>query len=229
MITSAIKSTPKTSKIIVLSLLVKDIFNDDLQTQLLDLLKIGDQKSANALIQDAIASAGELAPIIEGIIKSLGIASDTASRAVSEKGIASASQDSVAELNGRATAIQGHTFSINEKIGTIVTLNEELLRVVSDSRGLLSVPAMSGGALAIPEIATIEGHTNAIMEGQKMLISNSTQILQHLAGIEHNTGRLEAIETSIGSVRADIGSVKSDIHSVRRNVDDIAVKGIKLK
>ncbi|MFR7466640.1 MAG: hypothetical protein ACLUVG_20770 [Phocaeicola vulgatus] len=36
------------------------------------------------------------------------------------KGITAASQDSVNELNGRATAIQGHTYSINEGIKALV-------------------------------------------------------------------------------------------------------------
>lgn len=39
---------------------------------------------------------------------------DESSREGSRKGIATASQESVDELNGRMTAVQGHTFSINE-------------------------------------------------------------------------------------------------------------------
>ena len=39
---------------------------------------------------------------------------DESSRDGSRKGIATASQESVDELNGRMTAVQGHTFSINE-------------------------------------------------------------------------------------------------------------------
>lgn len=46
--------------------------------------------------------------------------SDDDSRKPSTKGITAASQDSVNELNGRATAIQGHTYSINEGIKALV-------------------------------------------------------------------------------------------------------------
>lgn len=63
------------------------------------------------------------------------------------KGFAQASQDSVNELNGRFTAIQGHTYGIYESM--------------------------------------------------KILQVNSAQSLKHLAGIETNTARLEAIEKGI--------------------------------
>ncbi len=96
------------AKSMIESLLIKDIFNDDLQTQLLDLLKIGDQTGANALIQDAIESAGELAPIIEGIVTSLGLMSDRASVAQSGKAGAyqTMSQDTGTELKGLFTAMR---------------------------------------------------------------------------------------------------------------------------
>ena len=74
----------------------------------------------------------------------------TSSRTATTKGIASLSQDTGNELNGRFTAIQGHTFSINE--------------------------------------------------GMKILQSNSQQALQHLAGIETNTARLEAIQNGIDTI-----------------------------
>lgn len=93
---------------------------------------------------------------------------DGASREASHKGIATASQDSVDELNGRATAIQGHTYSI--------------------------------------------------MESSKMLVANSSRILDHLAGIEDNTRHLSKLE-----------SIEGDMKSVKNTVNDIALKGIKLK
>lgn len=79
-------------------------------------------------------------------------------RSSTASGIASASQDSVDELNGRATAIQGHTYSINENM--------------------------------------------------KVLAANSEKALKHLAGIENNTARLEAIEKSTNSMKTIIGEIK---------------------
>lgn len=52
------------------------------------------------------------------------------SRTASEKGIASASQDSVDELNGRMTAVQGHTFSISENTKLLVSNTQAILRSV---------------------------------------------------------------------------------------------------
>ena len=85
-----------------------------------------------------------------------------------KKGIATASQESVDELNGRATAIQGHTYSL--------------------------------------------------MESAKLLVANSARILDHLAGIEDNTKHLSKLE-----------SIEGDMQAVKNTVNDIALKGIKLK
>lgn len=64
---------------------------------------------------------------------------EEASREASEKGIATASQESVDELNGRATAIQGHTFSINENTKQlVVTANlilQSVLNIESETSG----------------------------------------------------------------------------------------------
>ena len=45
----------------------------------------------------------------------------------SEKGIATASQESVDELNGRATAIQGHTYSLMESAKLLVANSARIL------------------------------------------------------------------------------------------------------
>ncbi|MPN45833.1 hypothetical protein SDC9_193406 [bioreactor metagenome] len=93
-------------------------------------------------------------------------------RSASAKGFASMSQNSADELNGRFTAIQGHTFSI--------------------------------------------------VEGMKILQANSSQALKHLAGIETNTSRLEAVENNLVKVNNTMSSVKSGI-------DDINNKGVFIK
>lgn len=55
---------------------------------------------------------------------------ETPSREASSKGIATASQESVDELNGRATAIQGHTFSIAENTKLLLTTTNAILKSV---------------------------------------------------------------------------------------------------
>lgn len=56
--------------------------------------------------------------------------SDEKTRQASEKGIATASQDSVNELNGRMTAIQGHTLSIAEQTRMLANNSSLILRSV---------------------------------------------------------------------------------------------------
>lgn len=94
-----------------------------------------------------------------------GLFTDEATREGAKSGIATASQESVDELNGRATAIQSHTYTI--------------------------------------------------AECQKLLVETTMQLLEAVWGIQRNTDRLETIE--------------NDMRSVKNTVNDIALKGIKLK
>lgn len=55
---------------------------------------------------------------------------DNINREASRKGISTASQESVNELNGRATAIQGHTYSISENTKLLVAHSAAILESV---------------------------------------------------------------------------------------------------
>lgn len=59
----------------------------------------------------------------------------SSTREASAKGIAQASQSSVDELNGRFTAIQSHTFSINQNLASVVAINAQILGRVSSIDG----------------------------------------------------------------------------------------------
>lgn len=68
--------------------------------------------------------------------------SSDATREASQKGIATASQDSVDELNGRMTAVQGHTFNIAENTRLLLgTANDILRSVMGIERNTNDVPA----------------------------------------------------------------------------------------
>ena len=64
---------------------------------------------------------------------------DTGNREASKKGIANASQESVDELNGRATAIQGHTYNICEYTKQIVMTTslilQSIVNIESETKG----------------------------------------------------------------------------------------------
>lgn len=84
---------------------------------------LGQQDNYNALIEKYQKLAES-----KGI--SLWQEDSESSRSASEKGIATASQESVDELNGRMTAVQGHTFSISENTKLLVTNTTAILRSV---------------------------------------------------------------------------------------------------
>lgn len=56
-------------------------------------------------------------------------------------------------------------------------------------------------------MTAVQSHTFALVEGQKRLISDSAQILRHLAGIESNTEKLHHIDDSMNAIRRDISDM----------------------
>lgn len=127
---------------------------------------------ATKVIQGAQGRLKEMYAQLSGELKKEGIdltQSEEKARQASEKGIATASQDSVNELNGRLTAIQGHTFSIAEQT--------------------------------------------------RMLANNSSLILRSVMGIERNTNDLPT----------RLAAVEAATKAMRNSLDDIAIKGVKIK
>lgn len=79
-----------------------------------------------------------------------------AERQATAKGIAQASQDSIDELNGRATAIQSHTFSISENTQLLVSVTNAILKsVMGIERNTEDVPT---------RLAQLESNTKALKD-----------------------------------------------------------------
>lgn len=94
--------------------------------------------SADQMAADINAAGNVFNQIYSGLSDALGKyfdATDEASREASQKGIATASQESVDELNGRATAIQGHTYNICEYTKQLVTTTNLILLSVINIEG----------------------------------------------------------------------------------------------
>lgn len=128
--------------------------------------------SMSGFANDLNAVGQDFAEIWEALpdsVKNMFDVTEEATREASEKGIATASQESVDELNGRATAIQGHTYSISENT--------------------------------------------------KLLVATASLILQSVLNIEGNTDGL--------STR--MANVESDVRDMRNTVNDLALKGIRIK
>ena len=82
---------------------------------------------------DLNAVGADFAQIWENLpdsVKNMFEVTDDAAREASEKGIATASQESVDELNGRMTAVQGHTYSISENTKLLVATAQLILKSV---------------------------------------------------------------------------------------------------
>lgn len=128
--------------------------------------------SMNGFAADLNAVGSDFAKIWENLpdsVKKTFTVTDDATREASQKGIATASQESVDELNGRATAIQGHTFSINENT--------------------------------------------------KLILSTCNLILQSVLNIERHTE----------NISGEVFNLRQDMREVRDTVNDISLKGLKLK
>ena len=128
-------------------------------------------QSLSGFAQDLNEVGGDFAQIWDALpdeIKNI-IGGTTAAREASEKGIATASQESVDELNGRMTAVQSHTYSI--------------------------------------------------CESTKQLVQTATLILNSVLNIESNTDSMEA---RMRNIEDDLGDVKD-------TMNDIALKGIKIR
>ena len=86
---------------------------------------------------DAIVAEG--LAIRDSIAASTGY-DDTSEREGAKKGIASASQDSIDELNARMTTVQAHTYSISENtrlmLSTTQGLLNSVLHIESETDGL---------------------------------------------------------------------------------------------
>ena len=86
-------------------------------------------ESMTAFADDLSDVGEEFAAIWENLPESVKemFTSTADAREASESGIATASQESVDELNGRATAIQSHTYTMNENVKLLVTNSAAIL------------------------------------------------------------------------------------------------------
>ena len=83
-------------------------------------------------------------------------ADSAASREASQKGIATASQDSVDELNGRMTAVQGHTYNIAENTRMLLGTANEILK------GVVGIERNTGNVHA--RLSIVEQHLKSVKD-----------------------------------------------------------------
>lgn len=79
-----------------------------------------------------------------------------ATREASQKGIVTASQDSVDELNGRMTAVQGHTYNIAENTRMLLGTANEILK------GVVGIERNTGNVHA--RLSVVEQHLKSVKD-----------------------------------------------------------------
>ena len=82
--------------------------------------------------------------------------SSAATREASQKGIATASQDSVDELNGRMTAVQGHTYNIAENTRMLLGTANDILK------GVVGIERNTGNVHA--RLSVVEQHLKSVKD-----------------------------------------------------------------
>ena len=115
-------------------------------------------------------------------------------REASQKGIATASQDSVDENNGRLAVMQGHTYSINENVSRMTTGIDGLLNY--------SVANLSA--------------TTDIDKTAKAIESQSKDILNHLANIDNYTSNLVDIREYMYAMKSGIDTLNTKGITLKR-------------
>ncbi|WP_018667556.1 hypothetical protein [Bacteroides gallinarum] len=134
---------------------------------------------------------------VNGYFKDAGIdlaQSEDSTREASQKGIATASQDSVDENNGRLAVIQSHTY----------TLNENVSRMANGIESLLSY-----------SFANLSSTTN-IDKTAKAIESQSRDALNHLANIDNYTSNLVEIKEYMYAMKSGIDTLNTKGIALKR-------------
>ena len=115
----------------IMNLLSEKIFTPEASEELSKLLAT-DPEGALEYFDSLMAQLEKIAPELAESINVIygeygGSSAEEPERTSTSKGVAQATQDSVDELKGRATTIQGHTFSISQDMKTLVSTSAMML------------------------------------------------------------------------------------------------------
>lgn len=151
------------------------------------------------LTNDAVAKQDEAKQLYEAFRQSAGdmgfdVFSPDSTRETSQKGIATASQDSVDENNGRLAVMQGHTYSINENVNRMATGIDSLLNYASSGLSL----------------------TTDIERTAKAIESQSRDALNHLANIDSYTSNLVEMREYMYAVKNGIDTLNTKGLTLKR-------------
>ena len=122
---------------VIKNMMIQMFLEEQVANRISDFKKkvIKDGEVQTDAIMDAALEMGEglksdyenFSKVIEALPDDVKAYFEGGAREASEKGIASISQDSADEMNGRLTAIQSHTYMINENVKMIVNISNSIL------------------------------------------------------------------------------------------------------
>lgn len=174
----------------ILSALIADNYADDIKELYDEWAKAGEdgeysEDEINRLRKKQDDLSNKMLADRNAIADAMGWESDSdSSREASQKGIATASQDSVDENNGRLTVIQEHIFNLNENVTRIAT-------------GIDSI---------VNHTANLSCLTN-IDKTMQSLLTMREQTITHLANIDNHTSNLVEMRNDMHSMKQDISTM----------------------
>lgn len=134
---------------------------------------------------DIIRSATEEAKNIDAIVG----ASSSLSQEASKKGFATASQDSIDELNGRFTALQiaGEEIKSQNQLQTmsILELRADMLPIIANTTGIKDIASETRDLLRLSYEAIVD-----IRDNTNVIVKPIQQMASDIAEVKRNTSKL---------------------------------------
>lgn len=134
---------------------------------------------------DIIRSATEEAKNIDAIVG----ASSSSSQEASKKGFATASQDSIDELNGRFTALQiaGEEIKSQNQLQTmsILELRADMLPIIANTTGIKDIASETRDLLRLSYEAIVD-----IRDNTNVIVKPIQQMASDIAEVKRNTSKL---------------------------------------
>lgn len=127
----------KVAKAMIENAIMTQVFNEELQSQIVEALSNGDVNLANKLFSDGMDKIVKILPSLKEFASNVEILGDE-SDDVSSKGntvMSGVTQQSFDEFSGTLTNIQTHTFSLNKNVMSIETNSFNAVRLLTDISG----------------------------------------------------------------------------------------------
>ena len=126
----------KVVKAMIENRVIADVFNDDLQEDIIEALKNGDVALANQLFQGGMDRIEGILPDLRELAESVG-AIDASSQSSSDRNtvMSGVTQESFDVFTGTLMNIQTHTFSINKTVMGIATNSAMTVNLLTDISG----------------------------------------------------------------------------------------------